>query len=63
MSCDDQYVFLSDFSSSRDDWKIKVRVLRLWDAINIRQRKELISTDMVLIDEKVLFSDFFSLIV
>ncbi|XP_057414958.1 replication protein A 70 kDa DNA-binding subunit E-like [Lotus japonicus] len=44
--------FLSELSSTADDWKIKVRVSRIWDTLNIYRNKELISTDMVLIDEK-----------
>ncbi|KAF6983934.1 hypothetical protein CFC21_002019 [Triticum aestivum] len=35
----------------QDSWKVKVRVIRLWDAINLNNN-ELISLDMILLDEQ-----------
>ncbi|KAM3329081.1 hypothetical protein ACQJBY_026257 [Aegilops geniculata] len=35
----------------QDPWKVKVRVIRLWDAINLNNN-ELISLDMILLDEQ-----------
>ncbi|CAL4993475.1 unnamed protein product [Urochloa decumbens] len=47
MSCD----MLSEVDHAKDTWKVKVRVIRLWDAINPNS-KELISLDMILRDEQ-----------
>ena len=35
-------------------WKVRVRLSRMWEAVN-RKNLELISLDMVLIDEQVRF--------
>ena len=43
---------LSKISTDRDNWTIKVRVLRMWDAINTKNN-EFISLDMIFIDEEV----------
>ncbi|CAL5038278.1 unnamed protein product [Urochloa decumbens] len=45
MSCD----MLSEVDHGKETWKVKVRVIRLWDAINPNS-KELISLDMILRD-------------
>ncbi|XP_050262011.1 replication protein A 70 kDa DNA-binding subunit D-like isoform X3 [Quercus robur] len=42
---------LSKISMDRDNWTIKVRVLRMWDAMNT-QNNEFISLDMIFIDEE-----------
>ncbi|KAK9987747.1 hypothetical protein SO802_027986 [Lithocarpus litseifolius] len=42
---------LSKLSTDRDNWTIKVRVLRMWDAINTKNN-EFISLDMIFIDEE-----------
>ncbi|XP_065629487.1 uncharacterized protein LOC136067480 [Quercus suber] len=42
---------LSKISTDRDNWTIKVRVLRMWDAINTKNN-EFISLDMIFIDEE-----------
>ncbi|XP_056698755.1 replication protein A 70 kDa DNA-binding subunit D-like [Spinacia oleracea] len=44
---------IHDLNSSRNDWKIKVRVSRLIDVVNFRKQNSLISLDMVLIDEEM----------
>ncbi|XP_039689008.1 replication protein A 70 kDa DNA-binding subunit C isoform X2 [Medicago truncatula] len=46
------HTFLNKLSNAAPDTKIKVRVARMWDTLNITKKKEIISTDMVLIDEK-----------
>ena len=50
-----KYATLNDINPARNDWKIKVRVSRIWKVVNTHQNDELISLDMVLIDEKVSF--------
>ncbi|KAH0746095.1 hypothetical protein KY285_007752 [Solanum tuberosum] len=44
--------FLSDLVTSRDGFTIRVRLCRMWDAINPKKNGELISMDMIFIDEK-----------
>ncbi|KAK4433424.1 hypothetical protein Salat_1104700 [Sesamum alatum] len=44
------YNFVEQLSPERDGWKIKVRVTRMWDAINCNNR-DLFSLDMILLDE------------
>jgi len=45
--------FISDLVTGRDDFTIRVRLCRMWDAINPKKNGELISMDMIFIDEKV----------
>jgi hypothetical protein len=52
------YTFLSDLSTKQQSWCVKVKVMRLWESIN-NTTGELMSFDMILMDEKVnLFSIF-----
>uniref|UniRef100_A0A453C8R3 Replication protein A 70 kDa DNA-binding subunit B/D first OB fold domain-containing protein n=1 Tax=Aegilops tauschii subsp. strangulata TaxID=200361 RepID=A0A453C8R3_AEGTS len=44
------YDMLDAINNGKDSWKVKVRVIRLWDAINLNNN-ELISLDMILLDE------------
>uniref|UniRef100_A0A453P2P4 Replication protein A 70 kDa DNA-binding subunit B/D first OB fold domain-containing protein n=1 Tax=Aegilops tauschii subsp. strangulata TaxID=200361 RepID=A0A453P2P4_AEGTS len=46
------YDMLHEISNQKDSWKVKVRIIRLWDAINLNNN-ELISLDMILLDEEV----------
>ena len=50
-----EFSFLNQLSNKSDKSKIKVRVLRMWDAVN-RNNQEIISSDMILIDEQVCIS-------
>ncbi|XP_021733164.1 replication protein A 70 kDa DNA-binding subunit E-like [Chenopodium quinoa] len=43
---------IRQLNSSKNDWKIKVRVSRLFDVLNFRKQDSLISLDMVLLDEE-----------
>jgi hypothetical protein len=47
------YTSLSQISPNNDTWNIKVRIIRMWDAVNITQGNELISLDMIMADENV----------
>ena len=47
--------YLDKLNSDKHDWVIKVRVSRLWDVFDINNQTDLLSTEMVLIDEKVIF--------
>ncbi|XP_049400044.1 uncharacterized protein LOC125864171 [Solanum stenotomum] len=42
----------TDLVTGRDDFTIRVRLCRMWDAINPKKNDELISMDMIFIDEK-----------
>ncbi|KAG5594678.1 hypothetical protein H5410_035910 [Solanum commersonii] len=46
------YSLLSDLDTTRDDWLVKVRVCRIWEFKNYKRSKEMISLDMIIIDEK-----------
>ncbi|KAL0009760.1 hypothetical protein SO802_004868 [Lithocarpus litseifolius] len=47
-----EYTTLKQISRDKDNFKVKVRVLRMWDAINIANNHDLISLDMILIDKE-----------
>lgn len=48
-----EFSYLSKIEGEAEDWLIRVRVYRLWEAVN-KKDNNLISMDMILIDEKVL---------
>ena len=50
-----KYNLLDEIDTEKDDWNIKVRVTRMWEVLNIKTNNELISVDLVLLDEKVSF--------
>ena len=53
------YKKLSDLTTKGQTWSIKVKVIRVWDSIN-NATDELISMDMILMDEHVnFFINFF----
>jgi hypothetical protein len=45
------YTSLNQISPDNDTWVIKVRIIRMWDAVNIAQGNDLISLDMIMSDE------------
>ena len=50
-----RYNLIKQLSKEKDNWKLRVRLSRMWNAVN-RKKSELISVDLVLIDEKVRFN-------
>ena len=48
-----EYTNLKQILRDKDNSKVKVRVLRMWDAINIANNHDLISLDMILVDKEV----------
>ena len=48
-----KYTNLKQILRDKDYSKVKVRVLRMWDAINIANNNDLISLDMILVDKEV----------
>ena len=52
------YKKLSDLTTNGQTWSIKVKVIRVWDSIN-NATDELISMDMILMDEQVFFINLF----
>ncbi|KAK4603919.1 hypothetical protein RGQ29_012434 [Quercus rubra] len=47
-----EYTTLKQISRDKNNSKVKVRVLRMWDAINIANNHDLLSLDMILVDEE-----------
>jgi hypothetical protein len=47
------YTSLNQISAEKDTWNVKVRIIRMWDAVNIANDHELISLDMIMADENV----------
>ena len=46
---------MDEIDTEKDNWNIKVRVTRMWEVLNIKTTNEIISVDLVLLDEKVSF--------
>lgn len=44
---------LADLTTDMDNWTIKVRILRMREAVNTRNNNEVISLDLIIIDEYV----------
>lgn len=49
------YTKLSELTTRGQTWNIKAKVMRMWDSIN-PSTDELISIDMILMDEEVFYS-------
>ncbi|MCD7447761.1 hypothetical protein HAX54_034746, partial [Datura stramonium] len=43
---------LSELDTNREDWPARVRVCRMWEFVNFKRNRELISLDLILMDEK-----------
>jgi hypothetical protein len=48
-----KYTTINQITPENDTWNIKVRNIRMWDAINTAQGNDLISLDLILADETV----------
>ena len=48
------YNLIKQLSDKKENWKVKVKLSRMWEVVN-RKNLELISLDIVLIDEQVRF--------
>ena len=48
----DDYSLLHELNGNKENWKIKVRVTRLWDVYNLKNG-DFMSLNMVLLDEQV----------
>ena len=48
-----KYNMINDISPLNENWKIKVRIIRLWETPNNKKADIIGSIDMVLVDEKV----------
>ncbi|XP_075654824.1 uncharacterized protein LOC142624995 [Castanea sativa] len=46
------YNFLGQISDAKETWRIRVRICRMWKAVNKRSGNNFISLDMIFIDEK-----------
>lgn len=47
------YQFVQDLNPQQDDWVLKVRVVRLWNAFTSQNDEDPIYIEMILLDEKV----------
>nr|POF25160.1 hypothetical protein CFP56_47408 [Quercus suber] len=47
------YNFLDQISDAKETWRIRVRICRMWKAVNKRSGNNFISLDMIFIDEKI----------
>ncbi|KAK2361250.1 replication protein A 70 kDa DNA-binding subunit B [Trifolium repens] len=52
MSPSQAYCFLNNLPNATNESSIKVHFARMWDNMNVRKQNEMISIDMVLIDEE-----------
>ena len=52
------YKKLTNLTTKGQTWSIKVKVIRVWNSIN-NATDELISMDMILMDEQVIFLPIF----
>ncbi|KAK2385286.1 replication protein A 70 kDa DNA-binding subunit B [Trifolium repens] len=52
MSPSQAYCFLNNLANATNESSIKVRFARMWDNMNVRKQNDMISIDMVLIDEE-----------
>ena len=48
-----EYSFLHELNNDKDSWMIRVRFCRMWESVNAKKNGELISVNMIFIDEKV----------
>ena len=46
---------LKDLGTENECWSVTVRICRMWESINTKKNRELISMDMVLVDEEVYY--------
>ena len=56
------YNLIKQLSDKKENWKVRVRLSRMWEAIN-QKNLELISLDMILIDEQVRFELRFNFVI
>ena len=50
-----RYNLLDEIDTEKDNWNIRVRVARMWEVLNIKTNNELMSVDLVVLDENVSF--------
>ena len=51
------YSFLDQIFDAKETWKIRVRICKMWKAVNKRSGNNFISLDMIFIDEKFIILD------
>ena len=57
-----EYSFIKDLKNDNDSLMIRVRVCRMWESINTKKNGELISLNMIFIDEKVYKETFYAIV-
>ena len=51
-----EYFFLQELNNDKDSWMIRVRLRKMWESVNTKKNRELISMNMIVIDEKVVYT-------
>lgn len=59
---DQQYSLIENLTSDKVIWKIKMRILKLWDVLNSQKNKEFMSTGIILVDKKACLKFYFILV-
>ncbi|XP_075670329.1 replication protein A 70 kDa DNA-binding subunit C-like [Castanea sativa] len=49
-----RYNLLDEINTEKGDWNIRVRVTRMWEVLNIKTNNELISVDLVLLEDNLI---------
>jgi hypothetical protein len=47
------YSLLRDVNSHTQDWRVRVRIERFWEHVNVAKNNELLRLQFVMVDEKV----------
>ena len=51
-----KYYFLYELNNDKDSWMIRVRLCKMWESINTKKNRELISVNIIFIDENVVYT-------
>ena len=51
-----EYSFLNELNNDKNSWMIRVRLCKMWESVNTKKNRELISVNMIVIDEKVVYT-------
>ena len=51
-----EYSFLHELNNDKDSLMIRVRLCKMLESVNTKKNKELISVNIIFIDEKVVYT-------
>ena len=49
-------LFLHELNNDKNSWMIRVRLYKMWESVNTKKNKELISANIIFTDEKVVYT-------